>query len=64
MSQQRYERIRLVLMRQVQRDMKKMKNRKTSERLLRKHGITKTKPQNWQIVKGDLVEVIRGRDEV
>eukprot|EP01084_Bolivina_argentea_P081996 148474_1 len=63
MSQQRYERVKLSLMRMVQKDMRIHRKKRKIRRLRQKHNVLPTKPQDWQIVKGDMVEVIRGRDE-
>ena len=63
MSQERWERVKLILFRMVQKDMRRKKHREIAKRLWSKHRVTRTLPQDWTIVKGDLVEVIRGRDE-
>ena len=63
MSFQRWERVKLILYRMVQKDQRNKKYRDIKKRLWSKHRVTRTLPQDWTIVKGDLVEVIRGRDE-
>ena len=59
----RWERIKLVMSRMVQKDMRKKKRRTVLFRLKKHHGVTPTMPQNFQLAKGDNVEALRGRDE-
>ena len=62
-QQVKFNNMQFLLTKRAMKQIEKSKAYRRDERL-KMIGIKRRKPHEWQIVKGDIVEVIRGRDEV
>mmetsp|Transcript_2829 Transcript_2829/g.5307 ORF Transcript_2829/g.5307 Transcript_2829/m.5307 type:complete len:370 (-) Transcript_2829:796-1905(-) len=59
----RWKSTRKLFLRSIQLEIARKKRRRVSARLALKNRVKPLKDHEWQIVRGDMVEVVRGRDE-